>query len=184
MYEMKEKKRGKFGARDCAYIAAFTALTVAVQLALSVIPGVELVTVLFAAFAFAFGIKRGVVAAVVFSLLRQLVFGFFLNVLVLYLIYYPFLAVVFGLLGRIVKPSVRSLAPLTAVACVCTALFTLTDNILTPLVYGYTMSAIKVYFYASLSFMLPQLVCTAATVAVLFLPLTGIFLLTKKNPAQ
>lgn len=172
---MNDKNRQKITALDCAYIATFVALVIAVQFALSFVPGVELVTVLFVTFSFSFGAKRGVIAAVAFALLRQFVFGVFPTVLVLYLIYYPLLAFIFGALGKWVRASVKNLIWLTGVACVCTVGFSMIDNILTPLWYGYTAAAMKAYFYGSLPFMIPQVICTAVTVAILFLPLTKVF---------
>lgn len=171
---MNDKKRQNLG-KDCAYIAVFVALTIAAQLCLSFIPGVEVVTVLFVAFSFAFGCRRGVVAATVFSLLRQLVFGFYPTVLVLYLTYYNLLALLFGFLGRWEKFTPKKLILLTVLACVCTVCFTIMDNIITPLWYGYSKRALKVYFYASFSFMIPQVICTAISVGLLFFPLVKIF---------
>ena len=164
-------KKTVISAKDCAYIAVFVALTIAAQLAMSVLPGVEVVTVLFISFSFVFGIKRGVIAATAFTLLRQFVFGVFPVVLVLYLIYFNLLACIFGTLGKKWKPTVKNLIYLTAIACLCTACFTMLDNLLTPLFYGYTPKAIEVYFYASIPFMISHLVCTAVSVALLFLPL-------------
>ena len=86
-------------AKELAYISVFVALLIAVQLILSFIPGVELVTVLFVAYSFSMGVRRGMLAATTFSLLRQLDFGFFPTVLVLYLIYFNLLCLLFGLLG-------------------------------------------------------------------------------------
>ncbi|MBQ7948490.1 MAG: hypothetical protein IJ284_01895 [Clostridia bacterium] len=173
---MNGKKRPKTTiGKDCAYVAVFVALTIAAQLCLSVIPGVEVVTVLFVAFSYAFGIKRGMVAATAFSLLRQFVFGFFPTVLVLYLVYYNALSALFGLLGKRVQNEPKNLLFLTAVACVCTMCFTMLDNILTPLWYGYTARAAKLYFYASFAFMIPQVICTAISVGMLFIPLTKVF---------
>ena len=60
-------------AKDCAYVAVFVALVMAVQLVFSSVPGVEVVTVLFVTFAFTFGVTKGVCAATTFSLLRTLV---------------------------------------------------------------------------------------------------------------
>ena len=68
----KNKERKAIDTRDCAYIAVFVALVIGAQLALSVVPGLELVTVLFVVFSFTFGVKRGMIAATAFSLLRQL----------------------------------------------------------------------------------------------------------------
>lgn len=175
------KKRVVKASKECAYLAVFVALVIAVQLCFAFLPGVEAVTLLFVAYAFAFGIKRGMLAATCFSLLRQLLFGFFPVVLVLYLVYFNLLSVVFGFLGkRVDKPS-RSLWRLTAVACLCTVGFTLFDNILTPLWYRYTSEAARAYFFASLPVLLPQVICTAATVACLFLPLEKIFRMAKKR---
>lgn len=172
--KIRQKTKG-INAKDCAFIAVFVALVIAAQLVLSVVPGVELVTVMFVAFSFAFGVKRGVIAATAFAFLRQIVFGVFPTVLVLYLIYFNLLACVFGTLGWKVKPTVKNLVWLTTVACLCTVGFTMIDNILTPLWYGYTPRAAEAYFFASFSFMIPHLVCTAASVGVLFLPLERIF---------
>ena len=184
MYEMNDKKRQKknaFSARDSAYIAIFVALVIAAQLCLAVLPGIELVTVLFVSFAFVFGVGKGMLAATAFSLLRQLVFGFHPVVLILYLIYYNLLALNFGLLGKRRKPTPKSLLFITALACIGTVCFTLFDNILTPLWYAYTPKAARLYFYASLPFMIPQVICTAVTVGVLFLPLARIFSWFKKR---
>ncbi|MBR2321719.1 MAG: hypothetical protein IKA57_06245 [Clostridia bacterium] len=177
---MNDKNRQNIG-RNCAYIAAFVALTIAAQLCLSFVPGVEVVTVLFVTFSFAFGCRRGIVAATVFSLLRQLVFGFSPTVLVLYLVYYNLLALLFGFLGRQSKITPLKLVCLTVLACLCTICFTMMDNIITPLWYGYSKRALKIYFYASFSFMIPQVICTAVSVGVLFLPLVKIFNVLKNR---
>ena len=185
MYEMNEKKESRrrvlTASKECAYLAVFVALVIAAQLCLSAIPGVEVVTLLFVVYAFSFGVGRGMLAATAFSLLRQLVFGFFPTVLLLYLLYYNLLTLLFGLLGKRIKLPVKWLWLLTLVACVCTAFFTFFDDILTPLWYGYTWKAAKAYFYASLSFMLPQIVCTGVTVGLLFLPLWKTFQRIKKR---
>ena len=171
---MNDKKRQKLG-KDCAYIGVFVALLIAAQLCLSFLPGVEVVTVLFITFSFVFGCRRGVAAATVFSLLRQLIFGFFPTVLVLYLVYYNLLALLFGFLGHWGKLSPIKIVWLTVIACVCTVCFTMLDNIITPLWYGYSGRVLKLYFYASFSVMLPQVICTAVSVGVLFYPLASVF---------
>ncbi len=161
--------------KEIAYIAVFVAFVIAAQLSLSAIPGVELVTVSFIAFSFSFGGKRGVIAATAFSLSRQLLFGFYPTVLLLYLLYYNLLTLAFGWLGRRVDDPKGALWKLALFSCLCTACFTLFDCGITPLWYGYGWEATKVYFYASFSFALPQIACTALTVATLFLPLVKIF---------
>lgn len=168
-------------AKECSYASVFVSLLIAIQLVFSFVPGVEFVTILFVSYAFVFGIVRGWIVATAFSLLRQFIFGFSPTVLVLYLVYYNFLVIVFGLLGRVVKKPIQYLPLLILAGAVCTALFTLTDDIITPLWYGYSRRATKAYFTASLVFMVPQMICTVITIGLLFLPLTKVFRLLKKN---
>lgn len=104
-------------ARQIAAIAVQAALLIGGQLALSPVAGVEVVTVLLLTFSWAFGPRAGALAAAAFSLLRCFIFGFYPSVIVLYLIYYPLFAAVFGLLGR-VKPQSYSRLPLWAVFAV------------------------------------------------------------------
>lgn len=185
---MNEKNRQKWtrknvvhSARECAYLSVFVSLVIAVQLAFSLLPGVELVTVLFVTYSFVFGVRRGMLAATVFSLLRQFIFGIYPVVLILYLLYFNLLCAVFGVFGKWVKDSLRALPVLTITACVGTAFFCLMDNILTPIWYGYSEKAAKIYFYSSFSFMIPQIICTAVSVALLFMPLAAVFRLLKKK---
>lgn len=164
-------------AKELTRAAIFVALVLSVQVALSSVPGVELVTLLFVAYSYVFGAKRGTFAATAFTLVRQIVFGIWIKVLVLYLVYFNFLCVVFGILGK----RRAKLWLVVPIACVCTALFTVFDDILTPLYYGYTMKAAKTYFLASLPFAIPQIVCTFFSVGLLFSPLTKIFFALKKS---
>lgn len=168
-------------AKECAYLSVFVALVIAAQFALSFVPGVEIVTVLFVAYSFAFGCRRGMIAATAFALLRQLLFGFFPTVLILYLIYFNLLCLTFGGLGKKVKNPLKALFPIIALACLCTVSFTLLDNIITPVWYGYSLKATRLYFYASLPVMLPQVICTAVSVGGLFLPLVKVFSIFEKK---
>lgn len=231
-------------SREIAYIAVTCALLIGGQLALSAVAGVEIVTVVFAAFACVFGVRRGAILAVAFSLLRCAVFGFYPTAVILYLVYYPLLALVCGLLGKVknfANPacavSINALSALLSSACaalyftgavkvpkyymdavnvllwvvislsaaaaiaydcvyfsklkqkndalkcalfcmagaVMTVLFTLLDDVLTPLFFGYSKTSATAYFYASFTAMLPQTVCAAATISTMFLPLTALF---------
>ena len=168
-------------AKECSYTAVFVALLIASQLAFASIPGVEIVTLLFVSYAFCFGFIRGVLSATLFSVLRQIVFGFYPIVLVLYLIYYNLLTLIFGLLGKKIQNPLKLLWLIILIACVCTAIFTMIDNVLTTIWYGYTERAAKIYFKASISFMIPQVICTAISVGVLFLPLVRLFSNLKKG---
>jgi len=109
------------------------------------------------------------------SLLRQLVFGFSTTVLMLYLIYFNLLALLFGFLGKYISLRVKCVPLLTVIACVCTIGFTMLDNVLTPWWLGYSGKLFKMYFWASFSFMIPQVICTAVSVGVLFYPLAKFF---------
>ncbi len=168
-------------SKECAYLAVFVAVVIALQLALSAIPGVELVTLLFLSYAFVFGVRRGVLAAVAFTFLRLLIFGVYPTVIIVYLLYYPAFTLLFGWLGGRVKSPARALWWLTVLAVLGTVCFTVLDNIVTPLFYGMTKDAAKGYFIASLPLMLPQVVCTAVTVGALFLPLERAFRLIKRG---
>lgn len=198
MYELKDKNARKTTnkrrmvntAKECAYLAVFIALVIAAQLVFAAVPGVELVTVLFVSYAFVFGWKRGLLAATAFSILRQFVFGFYPVVLILYLTHFNFLSFIFGVLGekfgkkmhsKIDKSTIIILFLLVIIAAAATAGFSLFDNILTPLWYGYSERARKIYFYASLPFMIPQVICAAVSVSVLFLPLHVAFTYIKRG---
>ena len=69
----------------------------------------------------------------------------------------------------------RELATVTALAAVCTVMFTLLDDVITPLVLGYSAEAATAYFYTGFIAMLPQTICAAVSVFVLFLPLKKAF---------
>ena len=175
------KKKAVRSAKECAYLAAFVALVIAAQILFSFVPGVEIVTVLFVAYAFVMGARRGMVAATAFSLLRQLVFGFFPTVLVLYLIYFNLLTLCFGVVGLKWRAGVKTLPWIILLACACSVCFTLIDNVLTPLWYSYSAKAAKAYFLASLPFMFPQVICTAVSVFFLLIPLVKVFSRVKKQ---
>ena len=102
-----------------AYDAMCVAMLIAVQFALSFVPGVELVTVLLLGFCYVFGVADGMAVATSFSLLRCFIFGFSPNVIVLYLIYYNLFALIFGVLGKHKMPIWLPFIPLAAVASAC-----------------------------------------------------------------
>ena len=152
------------------------AMLIGGQVALSGISGIEIVTVMMLCFCFSYGIRTGVAIATVFSLLRCFIFGFQINVIVLYLIYYNLFAVFFGWLGTRFtgKTSLRNRVIIVASAMVFTVFFTLLDDVITPLMYGFHANAAKVYFLQSLTAVIPQTICAAVTVSVLFTPLTSV----------
>ena len=168
-------------SRECAYVAVMTALLIAAQLVFAAVPGVEVVSLLLFTYAFVFGWRRGMVVATAFSLLRQLVFGFFPSVFVLYLVYYNAAAFVFGWLGKKKQAIVKNLPLCIFVACLCAVGFTLLDNCITPLWYGYSERARELYFEASLPVMVSQILCVAASMGGLFLPLSKAYAFIKNK---
>ena len=164
-------------AKEIALMSIMTALLIAGQLVFAAVQGVEIVTVLLLSFCVAFGVRRGMVVATAFSLMRCLLFGFFPNVVVLYLVYYNLFALAFGLLGKAAAklPVSAYVAVLAVSAAVMTCCFTLFDDLLTPWMLGYTEKSARVYFYASLPVLALQPVCSAVTVALLWLPLSKVF---------
>lgn len=164
-------------AKKIILSGVFTALLIGGQLALSGISGIEIVTVLLLAFVYRYGISQSLLVANAFSLLRCFIFGFMPNVIVLYLIYYNIFVLVFGLIGNVFKHeySVKKHIIVLFVAVIMTALFTMIDNVLTPLMYGFSYNATKAYFIASLYTVTPQIVCTFATVLLLFPILLKVF---------
>lgn len=177
----KGKRQWARSAKECASLAVFVALVIAIQVALSFLPGVELVTVMFVAYAFVLGCRRGMIAATLFSLLRQLIFGFYPVVLILYCIYFNLLTLTFGLLGRKMQVKPKNIWVVSLVACIGTVCFNMLDNVLTPLFFGYSKKLMKIYFFSSFSFMIPQVICTAVSVTFLFLPLACVFKSLKKR---
>lgn len=69
----------------------------------------------------------------------------------------------------------REIASATSIAAVCTMCFSLLDDVINPLIYGLSLDAAKVYFYNSLPFMIPQILCTLISVALLFKPFVTVF---------
>lgn len=162
--------------KDIVRIAMCVAMLIGGQLALSAVSGIEVVTVLLLCFCYTFGAQLGVAAAITFSLLRCLIFGFYINVVILYLVYYTLFALFFGWLGSRLgnQLSFPRILLVIASAVIFTLIFTLLDNVITPLIFGFNQTATRVYFTASLATLIPQLVCTAVTVSVFFVPITKI----------
>ena len=230
-------------SKEIAYIAVTCALLLGGQFVFSFVVGVEVVTIILVSFSYQFGSRRGVICAVAFSLLRCIIYGFYPTVVLLYLIYYPLLATVFGLLGKcnrfssplcavIVnlllvaiasscavcyfadiikvakvyaitikvllwvifalccilcliydciyftrikeKDEILKVVLIASVGAVMTSIFTLLDDVITPLFWGYSRLTATAYFYSSFTAMLPQVICTVVSICTLFLPLTAV----------
>ena len=157
-------------------VAMCVALLIAGQLALTSINGIEIITVMLLSFCWCYGIRHGIAVATTFSLLRCFIFGFQINVIVLYLVYYNLFAIFFGWLGTRFTGKNGLLTTVTAAAfaVIFTILFTLLDDVITPLLFAFNENATRVYFYQSLTAVIPQSICAAVTVSLLFHPLTKV----------
>ena len=157
-------------------VAMCVALLIGGQMALSGVSGIEIVTVMLLCFCFHYGVRHGIAVATTFSLLRCFFFGFQVNVIVLYLVYYNLFALFFGWLGKRItgRISLPKLCVIVASAMVFTVLFTMLDNVITPLIFAFHKNAAAVYFAQSLYALVPQTICTMVTVSILFVPLTKI----------
>ena len=164
-------------AKEIALNGVFTALLIGGQIVLSGISGVEIVTVLLLSFSYYFGIRRGLFVANAFSLLRCLIFGFFPNVIILYLVYYNLFVLAFGLLGIKLKKELNLVIHIILViaACIMTIIFTGLDDIITPLYYRFSIDAMRAYALASLTAVIPQVICTIVTVSFLLPILNRVF---------
>ena len=170
-------------AKKTAICGAFCALLLATQYVFNAIKGVELVTLLFVTFCFTFGGVCGFLVAVAFCLLRCLIYGFFPSVMVLYLIYYPLLALAASALGKAVKnaPALKQTIIVTLFSVVFTVIFSAIDCIVTPLFYSFTASAWVAYIYQCAPVCLIQCICVSLSVALLFLPLKKAFVIIKRR---
>ena len=83
------------------------------------------------------------------------------------------IGVVGKLLGR--KISVKSVLIVLFTTLILTALFTLLDNVITPLFYAYSKESAKAYWALSLTALIPQEICVLLTVGALFAPLVKLF---------
>ena len=91
------------------------------------------------------------------------------------------IALLFLYVVLIVAKKDNELAGITALAAFCTILFTLLDDIISPLILGYGTEAAVAYFYTSFLAMLPQTICTAVSVFLLFSPIKKLLTKVKQS---
>ncbi|MGN0814404.1 MAG: hypothetical protein ACI4MH_04140 [Candidatus Coproplasma sp.] len=118
---MKNSKGALSPAKEIAYVAVSCALVICAQLALSAVPGVEVVTAFFVCLSFSFGARFGFFLGASFSILRCIIFGVYPSVLILYAIYFPLLGTLFGFVGKI-KRETWERYPLYFAVLVCASL--------------------------------------------------------------
>ena len=152
-------------------IAVASATISAAKFALMAIPNVEAVTLLIAVYGFVLGWK-GIAAAIIFCASETLVWGAGTWV-VTYFMHWPFLAGVFALLGKTMKPS--AIVP-TVVAFILTVWFcvlsSLVDVGLTSGNFENFGERFALYFLRGTWFYVTQIVCNLVLFPLLFKPLT------------
>lgn len=125
---MKRVERRLSPAKEIAYVAVSCALIICAQLALSSVPGVEVVTALFVCLSFSFGARFGFFLGVSFTVLRCAIFGVYPSVIILYGVYFPLTGTLFGFMGRIKPETWEDFPPrfavtvsvlLAALCCTC-----------------------------------------------------------------
>ncbi len=165
-----------FTTKNLIIAGLYTSLLIVSQLALSAIAGVEVVSVLLLAYCFTRGSKQGVIVATAFSLIRCFVFGFTPNVLVLYVVYYNLFAIIVGFVGYCFKYKYTLIGHVVSIVLLIalTAMFTMLDCLITPLMYAFSAKATHMYFIASLPVVVSQLVCVLATSVFLFFPIVKV----------
>ena len=105
-------------AKSVALVGIMAAAIECGKLALMAIPNVEVVTVLIALFSYTFG-WLGILSAVVFVCIEPLIWGFG-SWFISYIIYWPLVAIIFTILGRL---GLKNRYILTAAAVALTLFF-------------------------------------------------------------
>ena len=164
-------------AKEISLISLFTALLIGGQAVFSLVLGVEIVSLIFISFCFFYGRLRGMILATAFSLLRCMLFGFFPQTIILYLLYFNLISLLFGSLGKVFNREVnfKKLIIIVSIAVVSTALFTVLDSLISWLIFSFTFDALKVYFLASVPVMITQMICVFVTLSLFFIPLLKLY---------
>lgn len=161
------KKRRSSAAYRIALVGVCAASIECGKLVLSGIPNVEVVTLLCALYGYVFG-PLGVLSAVVFVSLEPIWYGFGTWVISYYL-YWPFVSLVFYLLGR---AKVKNRFALTAVALLLTAWFgVLTSLVDTGLFTGFWNRffwRFSVLYMRGVQFYITQFLCNAVLFPLCF----------------
>lgn len=145
------------------------------KVVLMALPNIEVVTLLIAVFSFVFG-WQGVLATVIFVAVEPLIWGFGTWV-ISYFIYWPLVAVVFLLLGRV---RFKRRAVKVVVATAAALLLTLFFGVLTSFVdvglfsgrFDNLFARFAVYYARGVVFYALQLATNAVVFPILFHPMT------------
>lgn len=95
------------------------------------------------------------------SIMLWILFGICISILISYIF------------ARLVSRNekAKEISIIVAMAVCCTVMFTLLDDVITPLIYGYSLDVAIGYFYASFLALLPQTISVYISVVILFYPL-------------
>ena len=162
----------KSPARRVALVGLMSATIECGKLVLAVLPNVEVVTLLTALYGYVFGFL-GVIAAIVFVCIEPLIYGFSTWV-VSYFLYWPFVAIIFMMLGKI---KLRNRFVLTAAAVLLTAWFgVLTSLVEIGLLSGFFdnfFERFAIYYTRGIPFYITQIATNAVIFPLLFKFMAG-----------
>ncbi|MBO5772692.1 MAG: hypothetical protein J6R37_02705 [Clostridia bacterium] len=154
-------------AKKLAYVAVMTALLECAKLALSLVPNVELVTLLCAIFGSVFGIWA-VVASFVFVLVEFLIWGFG-PWLISYAIHWPLVTMLFCLLNKTKWFNKYWASGVAVLCCIFFAVLTsLVDVGLFSGAFDDFFARFTIYFMRGIVFYVVQIVCNAVVFLALF----------------
>ena len=160
--------------KDIVLVGILSASVTAGKLALSFIPNIEIVTLLFIVFTVSLGIKRSLLIAIIFATTEILIYSFSTWLLLYYFIW-PLLVVVTGLLSKMI----RSEYSYAALAAVFGLTFGLAAAISESIFYGISYGI--VYWTRGIVFDIVHGVSNFIIVLLLYKPLSKFF---KKQIAQ
>ena len=161
--------------RAVCRIGLMAAVIECAKLVLMALPNIEVVTLCIAVFSFVFG-WQGLVATLIFVIIESLLWGFGTWV-ISYIIYWPLVATVFLLIGRVsFKRRLSKIFVATASALLLTALFgvisSLVDVGLFSGSYDRFFERFAIYYARGVVFYALQLATNAVVFPILFHPLT------------
>lgn len=168
MISDNKKQPPIFGARQIALVGVMAATLECAKLVLSVLPNIEVVTLLCALYGYAFGIY-GVIATFLFVCIEPLIWGVG-SWVITYFIYWPLLAAIFMLLA---KRGVKNRLILTAVAIGLTVFFGIlsafVDTAFFVGINEYYFKNVLIYYLRGIGFYLAQILTNLAVFPTLFL---------------
>lgn len=167
----RKNSRGAKLASRVAMVGIMAGTVECAKLALAAVPNVEAVTLLLSVYGYTFG-GLGVMAAVVFVCIEPLIWGFGTWIFT-YMLYWPALALLFAVLGRL---RVRSRVLLSCVAVAMTLWFGVLSSLIdVGLLSGYFDNffyRFGIYYARGVWFYITQIACNAIVIPLLLLPLS------------